>query len=193
MDEQLLELLDRLARFGDEHDAREVDRSRKMLNITPDTGRLLWILVRARRATRILEVGTSNGYSTIWLADAARGTSGRVITLESNPEKITLARANLTEAGLTECVDLYEGDAADTLVPLSGPFDFIFLDANRSQYLKYLEMVFPKLASGGLLVADNVVSHAQELAAYLACVKSHPGLFSMTLPIGKGEEISIKL
>jgi predicted O-methyltransferase YrrM len=193
MDNKLMELLDRLAHFGDKHDAGEIDRARKMLNITPDTGRLLWILVRARGATRILEVGTSNGYSTIWLADAARETSGRVITLERNPEKIALARANLAEAGLTEYVDLYEGNAADTLVQLSGPFDFVFLDADRPQYLRYFELVFPRLASGGLLVADNVISHAQELTAYLASVKSHPGLFSMTVPIGKGEEISLKL
>jgi predicted O-methyltransferase YrrM len=193
MDEKLTEFLDRLARFGDEHDAGEVDRARKMLNITPDTGRLLWVLVGARRATRILEVGTSNGYSTIWLADAARETSGRVITLERSPEKIALARANLAEAGLVEYVDLYEGDAADTLVKLSGPFEFVFLDADRPQYLRYFELAFSKLASGGLLVADNVISHAQELAAYLASVKSHPGLFSVTVPIGKGEEISVKL
>jgi predicted O-methyltransferase YrrM len=193
MDNKLMELLDRLAHFGDKHDAGEIDRARKMLNITPDTGRLLWILVRARGATRILEVGTSNGYSTIWLADAARETSGRVITLERNPEKIALARANLAEAGLTEYVDLYEGNAADTLVQLSGPFDFVFLDADRPQYLRYFELVFSRLASGGLLVADNVISHAQELTAYLASVKSHPGLFSMTVPIGKGEEISVKL
>lgn len=193
MDEKLTEFLDRLARFGGEHDAREVNRTRKMLNITPDTGRLLWILVRARGAARILEVGTSNGYSTIWLADAARETSGRVITLERNPEKIALARANLAEAGVAEYVDLYEGDAADTLAKLSGPFEFVFLDADRPQYVRYFEMVFPKLASGGLLVADNVISHARELAAYLASVKSHPGLMSVTVPIGKGEEISVKL
>ena len=186
-------LLDRLARFGDEYDAREIERSHKMLNVTPDTGRLLWILVRACRATRILEVGTSNAYSTIWLADAVRETSGRVITLEHNPDKIALARANLAEAGLTEYVDLHEGEAEETLSQLSGPFDLVFLDADRPQYIIYFELVFPKLVSGGLLVADNVVSHAQDLAAYLARVKSHPGLFSVTIPIGKGEELSFKL
>ena len=193
MNDALIALLDRLARFGDEHDAREAERSRKMLNITPDTGRFLWILVRAHRATRILEIGTSNAYSTIWLADAARETSGRVITLEHNPDKIALARANLAEAGLAEHVDLREGDAAETLAQVSGPFDLVLLDADRPQYLIYFELVFPKLVSGGLLVADNVVSHAKELAAYLTRVKSHPGLFSVTVPIGKGEELSFKL
>jgi len=193
MDDKLIALLDRLAHFGEENDARGVERSRKMLNITPDTGRFLWILVRARRATRILEVGTSNAYSTIWLADAARETSGRVTTLECDLDKIALARANLAEAGLAEYIDLLEGEAAKTLIQLPGPFDVVFLDADRPQYLTYFELVFPKLVSGGLLVADNAVSHAHELAAYLMRVKADPRLFSVTLPVGKGEELSFKL
>ncbi len=125
MDDKLIALLDRLAHFGEENDAREVEHSGKMLNITPETGRFLWILVRACRATRILEVGTSNAYSTIWLADAARETSGRVTTLECDLDKIALARANLAEAGLVEYVDLLKGDAAKTLIQLPGPFDVV--------------------------------------------------------------------
>ena len=193
MNDTLTALLDRLSHFGEMHDAQEVPHSRKMLNITPDTGRLLWILVRTRRATRILEVGTSNAYSTIWLADAAREISGQVITLERSPDKVAHARANLSEAGLAEYVDLKEGDAAEALKQLSGPFDLVFLDANRPQYLTYFELVFPKLVSGGLLVADNVVSHAHELTAYLSRVKADSRLFSVTLPVGKGEELSFKL
>ncbi len=193
MNDTLTALLDRLSHFGEMHDAQEVPHSRKMLNITPDTGRLLWILVRTRRATRILEVGTSNAYSTIWLADAAREISGQVITLERSPDKVAHARANLSEAGLAEYVDLKEGDAAEALKQLSGPFDLVFLDADRPQYLTYFELVFPKLVSGGLLVADNAVSHAHELAAYLTRVKADPRLFSVTLPVGKGEELSFKL
>ncbi len=193
MDDKLIALLDRLAHFGEENDARGVERSRKMLNITPDTGRFLWILVRARRATRILEVGTSNAYSTIWLADAARETSGRVTTLECDLDKIALARANLAEAGLAEYIDLLEGEAAKTLIQLPGPFDVVFLDADRPQYLTYFELVFPKLVSGGLLVADNAVSHAHEMVAYLTRVKADPRLFSVTLPVGKGEKLSFKL
>ena len=165
MDSALTALLDELARFGDDNDARETERARRMLNITPETGRLLWILARSARATRILEVGTSNGYSTIWLADAARATGGRVTTLELNPAKVKLARENLARAGL----------------------------ADRGSYLTYLELVVPRLVPGGLLVADNVSSHAQELHDYLARVKSHPALLSVTVPVGKGEEISFKL
>jgi predicted O-methyltransferase YrrM len=189
----LLALLDELARFGDENDARETERPRRMLNITPDTGRLLWTLVRSAHATRLLEVGTSNAYSTIWLADAARATGGRVTTLERNPDKARLARENLGRAGLLDLVTIVEGPAAETLSALPGPFDFVFLDADRPSYRLYLDLALPRLVAGGLLVADNVVSHAEELRDYQARVKSHPDLFSVTVPIGKGEEISFKL
>jgi len=193
MASDLADLLDELARFGDANDARETERPRRMLNITPDTGRLLWILIRSARAARILEVGTSNAYSTIWLADAARAFDGRVTTLERNPDKARMARENLTRAGLLDRVDLREGPAAETLATLPGPFDFVFLDADRPSYRAYLELALPRLVPGGLLVADNVVSHAHELAEYLARVKAHPDLFSVTVPVGKGEEISLKL
>ena len=193
MDDALMALLDELARFGADNDARETERPKRMLNITAETGRLLWITIRAIRATRILEVGTSNAYSTIWLADAARETGGRVITLELEPGKIALARENLRRAGLEDRVEIRPGRAADTLPTLPGPFDLVFLDANRPEYLAYLELVLPKLSPGGLLVADNVVSHAAELGDYLARVKSDARLFSVTVPIGNGEEISLKL
>jgi predicted O-methyltransferase YrrM len=193
MDPALLSLLDELARFGDANDARETERARRMLNITPDTGRFLWILVHAARATRILEVGTSNGYSTIWLADAARETGGRVVTLEVNPDKVRQAEANLTRAGLAAYVDIRVGPAAETLATLPGPFDFVFFDADRAGYRTYLDLVLPKLTTRGLLVADNVVSHRHELEEYLSRVKSDPRLFSVTLPVGKGEELTLKI
>jgi len=191
MDAALSAWLDELARFGDDNDARETERPKRMLNITPDTGRLLWILIRTSRATRILEVGTSNAYSTIWLADAC-ATGGHVVTLEADPGKIALARENLRRAGCADRVDLVAGLAAETLATLTGPFDFVFLDADRASYLTYLELVLPKVVAGGLIVADNVTSHPEELAAYLDRVRSHPKLVSVTVPVGKGEEISYK-
>ncbi|MGH6691610.1 MAG: O-methyltransferase, partial [Gammaproteobacteria bacterium] len=168
MDEALLAFLDKLAAAGDAHDARETEHARRMLNITRDTGRFLWILARAMAATRILEVGTSNAFSTIWLADAVREAGGRVTTLERQPAKIALARANLAAAGLDRFVDIIEGLAVETLLALPGPFDLVFLDADRPNYLAYLELALPKLRPGGMLVADNVVSHAHELTDYVA-------------------------
>ena len=193
MDQALLAFLEDLAQTGEENDARETARPRRMLNVTRDTGRLLWILVRAMGATRILEVGTSNAFSTIWLADAARSTGGRVVTLELDPDKIALARANLASAGLGGWVEIVEGRAADTLSTLPGPFDMVFLDADRPSYPAYLELVVPKLRPGGMLIADNATSHAHELQDYLGRVKSHPRLFAVTVPIGNGEEVALKL
>ena len=193
MNDELLELLEKLAKLGEENDARETARPRRLLNITRDTGRLMWIIVRAMEAKRILEVGTSNAFSTIWLADSVRSTHGKVTTLEANPDKVALARANLASANLDGLVDIIQGDAAETLLALPGAFDLIFLDADRPNYLTYLELVVPKLRSGGLLIADNVTSHPHELQDYLRRVKSHPQLFSVTVPIGNGEEIALKL
>jgi predicted O-methyltransferase YrrM len=189
----LLSLLDELAAFGDDNDARETARPRLMLNITPDTGRLLWILVRLARPRRILEVGTSNGYSTIWLAEAARAVGARVVTLEMNPEKVRLARENLARAGVGEVVEVVEGPAQESLARLPGPFELVFLDADRASYLAYLEALTPKMPAGALLVADNVVSHASELVDYVARLEAHPDFFSVTLPVGKGEGIAYKL
>ena len=193
MNETLQAFLEQLAQQGADNDARHTERSKRMLNITADTGRFLWILVRALGAKRILEVGTSNAFSTIWLADAACGTGGCVTTLERNPKKIALARANLATAALAEWVEIIEGPAAASLALLPGPFDVVFLDADRSSYLDYLDLVLSKLRPGGLLIADNATSHPNEMRDFLHRVKSDPKLFAVTVPIGKGEEIVLKL
>jgi predicted O-methyltransferase YrrM len=193
MDTTLLTLLEELAAFGETNDAVETARPRRMLNVTPDTGRLLWILVRLARPRRILEVGTSNGYSTIWLADAARAVGGRVVTLEVDSDKARMAGENFARAGVADVVEIVEGTAREVLARLAGPFELVFLDADRESYLTYLEAVLPMMPAQAVLVADNAVSHPGELADYLGRVKSHPDLFSVTVPVGKGEEVSLKL
>ena len=192
MEASLVALLDRLSTFGRENDRAQTDRARKMLNIASDTGRLLWILATTTNAKRVLEIGTSNALSTIWLADAVRRTGGSVVTLERSPSKVEMARKNLAEAGVAEVVRIVEGEALPSVLALEGPFDLVFLDADRPFYLDYLEAIVPRLRSGGLLVTDNVVSHAGELGAFLARVKSHPDLFSVTLPVGNGEELTYR-
>lgn len=192
MDARLEKLLEELETFGIENDGREQERGRRMLNITADTGRFLHILVQSAGARRILEVGTSNGYSTIWLADAVRLIGGHVTSIDRDEEKRRMAEANLQRAGLREQVSLRSGDAATVIESLPGPFDLIFLDADRPSYRRYLELVLPRLRSGGLLVADNVVSHASELEDYLEAVRNHPDLETVTLRVGKGEELTYK-
>ena len=164
----------------------------RMLNITPDTGQLLRILVRATDARRILEVGTSNGYSTLWLAWAATGTDGHETTLERLPEKVALAQANFERAGLAPWITIREGIALETLATLDGPFDLIFLDADRASYLVYLGLLLPLLRIGGLLVTDNVVSHADQVTEFLARLKNDPNLDSVTVPVGNGEELTYR-
>jgi len=185
-------LLDELAGFGRQHDARETEHSRRMLNVTPETGQFLAILVRATRAAQILEIGTSNGYSTIWLAWAARDTGGHVTTLERSPDKAAMARANLQRAGLADRVTVREGTALDILAGLDGPYDLIFLDADRPNYLAYLGRILPRLRPGGLLVADNVVSHAGELRDFLRALQSDSGLDTVILPVGNGEALTYR-
>ena len=169
-------LLDELAGFGRQHDARETEHSRRMLNVTAETGQFL----------------ASNGYSTIWLAWAARDTGGHVTTLERSPDKAAMARANLQRAGLADRVTVREGTALDTLARLDGPYDLIFLDADRPNYLAYLGRILPRLRPGGLLVADNVVSHAGELRDFLRALQSDSGLDTVILPVGNGEALTYR-
>src|SRR5438105_6276656 len=135
MIESLRRLLSELERFGKENDAGALSRQHKMLNITPDTGELLAILVQATKAQRVLEVGTSNGYSTLWLADAVRAIAGRVVTVEVAPAKAEMARQNFERAGLTEWIRQEVVDAGEFLRRQAPScFDLLFLDSDREQY-----------------------------------------------------------
>lgn len=163
-----------------------------MLNVTPETGQFLALLVRAIRAVRILEIGTSNGYSTIWLAWAADDVGGHVTTIERSQDKAAMARRNLGRAGLTDRVTVREGAALQALSILEGPYDLIFLDADRPNYLAYLGRMLPLLRPGGLLVTDNVVSHAEEVGEFLRALERDPGLDTVILPVGNGEALTYK-
>jgi predicted O-methyltransferase YrrM len=190
---KLKELLSEMERFGIENDQRETDRKRKMLNLEPETAALLHILVRATDRHSILEIGTSNGYSTIWLAHAMRsGTNGRLVSIERNPAKLEMARQNLQRAGLLNSVTLLEGEASDTVKTLEGPFDCVFFDADRTSAPKQLEILMPKLEADVLLLADNILSHPEEVAPYLSAVSGLADFSSVTVPVGKGLNISYR-
>lgn len=175
-----------LYEIGRQHDAHEQERSKKMLNLEPDTARFLYILLRSSRRTRILEIGTSNGYSTIWLAWAASATGGHVVSIDRDAHKQVLAEANLLRAELREVVDLVCGDATQVVADLPGPFDCVFFDADRYSAPAQLNLLLPKLAPGALLLADNALSHPGEIAAYLQALESLPDIDRVVLPIGKG-------
>jgi predicted O-methyltransferase YrrM len=193
MDHELQSLLRELERFGAENDARVSERREKMLNITPETGALLAILATGMKTQRVLEIGTSNGYSTLWLADAMRTTSGSVVTVEASSVKTEMARLNLERSGLSPWVRQVVMDAGEFLREQSAEqFDLIFLDADRQQYVAWWPRIENLLAPGGLLVVDNAVSHAAEMEAFIALVRSAPGWRSATIPIGNGEFVSLK-
>jgi predicted O-methyltransferase YrrM len=189
----LATLLDELAAFGDAHDGDDANRGTRMLNITPDTGAFLAVLVKAARACRILEIGTSNGYSTLWLADAATAIGGAVTTVEMAPAKVALARANFARAGLAGCITQHEGDAGALLAGLDdGAFDLAFLDSQRSAYLAWWPHLKRVLRAGGLLVVDNATSHAHEMADFTAAVAADGGFTTSLVPVGKGEFLAVK-
>lgn len=186
------ELLTEIERKGNENDAREADRARKMLNLEPETAQLLSILVRSSGAKRVLEIGTSNGYSTIWLAAAVAETGGRVTSIERSADKQAMARENLRRAGLSEQVELKLGDATAAVRELPGPFDFVFFDADRLSAPEQLKILVPKLASQALIAADNVLSHPGEIAGYLSAIAELKDFEHVVVPVGKGLSLAFR-
>jgi predicted O-methyltransferase YrrM len=190
MTPELRTMLKELEDHAAAHDAVETEHSRKLLNLEPDTAQLVSILARSSGARRLLEIGTSNGYSTIWLAASIGPKGGRVTSIDRSPEKQALARENLSKAGLLEYVDLRCGDATEVVETLPGPFDFVFFDADRKSAPDQLTLLLPKLAPVALILADNVLSHPAEIADYLAVVQSLKRLQHVVVPVGKGLSIA---
>ena len=182
-------LLKRLEEEGQAHDAKEPDHSRRMLNLEPPTAELVSILVQSSRARRVLEIGTSNGYSTIWLAASVAAAGGRVVSIDRSSWKHQMARDNLSQAGLLEHVDLCLGEAADVIASLPGPFDFVFFDADRISAPAQLNLLVPKLARPALMLADNALSHPDQIAGYLAAVRGMQWQH-VVVPVGKGLSIA---
>ncbi len=166
-----------------------------LLSVGRDAGTLLYLLASGGKAKRILELGTSYGYSTVWLAAAARATGGKVLSLELREFKIEHARQALTRAGLSTRVEFHAGDCLDTLKTLQGPFDFVLLDVWKDLYLPCFELVHPKLAPGGVIAADNMLLPEvvrPQAEAYRARVRAAGDMDSVLIDVGTGSEISRK-
>lgn len=191
--DQIDALLLELERFGIDNDDTQHERGRRMLNITRDTGELLAVLVQARAARRILEIGTSNAYSTIWLARAASQIGGAVTTVELAQDKFAMAQTNLARAGLQGSVTQLLADATLVLQDSpAGAYDLVFLDSARGQYQAWWPNLIRVLDDGGVLVVDNAVSHHAEMADFLAAISADAGFTSCLVPVGKGEFIAVK-
>jgi predicted O-methyltransferase YrrM len=186
-------VLTELEQFGKANDASTTEYPRRMLNVTRDTGEFLAVLVRAMLARRVLEIGTSNGYSTLWLASAARAIGGSVTTVELADYKIELASANFVRSGLARYISVVHDDASRVLERLSeNAFDLVFLDSERSTYPKWWLNLRRVLRPGGLLVVDNATSHPEELMPFVALVKADAAFFTSIVPVGNGEFLAVR-
>ncbi|HKP63588.1 MAG TPA: class I SAM-dependent methyltransferase [Polyangiales bacterium] len=165
-----------------------------LICIGPQTGQVLHAITTAAKAKTFVEIGASYGYSTIWLADAARETGGKVHSLELSQSKVDHARAQLKRGGLDRYVEFHVGDALKTLEALPGPFDFVLVDLWKDLYVRCFEIFYPKLAPNAFVAADNIIfpPFPKEQAAYRQAVRAKPDMESMLLPIGSGVELSKK-
>lgn len=193
MDPRLSTYLDDLYREGREHDAGKENRLDRLRNVEPDTARLMAVLIRVGRARDVLEIGTSNGYSTAWLADAVRTTDGRVVSVDIDPARTALAAENLRRAELESRVELRTEDAGETLRSSAAEsWDFIFLDAERPAYVGYWPDLVRVLRPSSLLVVDNVLSHADQVAEFRALVEADQRVTEALAPTGAGALLIVK-
>ena len=161
--------------------------------VAPGTGRFLFSVVAPQTDCEVLEIGAGRGYSTIWLAAGVRNLGGRVLSLERDYECIAAWHRNIAEAGLEETVELVEGDARETLPMIDDVFDVVFLDAADKVYEELFQLARGKLEPGALVIADDVVLHADTLQPYVEARQMDPTLLSTTVPLDRGLELSVVL
>lgn len=197
---------ERMASVLAEYDARSAQEAQQwrqmgttmsrddfLLAVGPATGGLMNTLIKGAGAKHILEIGTSYGYSALWLADAARETGGKVTSLDVAANKQAYAKGMLTKAGLDGHVDFLTGDALQLIPGLADGVDFVLLDCWKDVYVGCLDRFFPKLAPGATVVADNMlypVESRPDALAYRRAVRARPGMTSVLLPVGSGLEVS---
>jgi predicted O-methyltransferase YrrM len=154
-----------------------------MMNVPPEDGRFLRLLVAASDAQRVLEIGTSNGVSALWMALALRETGGSLITIEIDSYRVALARENFKKARMNDIITLIEGDAFEEIPKLSGTFDFIFIDAWKEDYKAFYDLTIPLLERGGLLVAHNTVNAASDMPDFLRAIRTNPELVTEVVKV----------
>jgi predicted O-methyltransferase YrrM len=193
LDDRVRVVLARLEAEDADERARGVPREQRARQVARTTGQFLFALVAPQTDCEVLEIGGSRGYSTIWLAAGVRHFGGRVLSLEHDPEKCDAWRRNVADAGLEGWAELVEGDAFETLSAIDDVFDVCFLDADKEDYERLVGLARAKLEPGALIVADNVLSHADTLRAYSAARQADPTLESVTVPLDRGLELSVVL
>ncbi len=174
----------------------------RMLAITKETGELLNMILRLKNAKNMLEVGMSTGYSTIWCAEAISVQSGKIITIEQNPSKIKRAKENFQKAGVTDTITIKKRLAMQILTEFNVQqrynnfFDFVLIDADKENVIKYFDLILPMVPVGGVIVTDNMLypeKFREDMKKFSDYLKKNPKLRTITSSIGNGEEITIKL
>jgi len=193
LDERVLAVLARLEAEDADERERGVSVMERSRAVAPTTGRFLFALVAPQTDCEVLEIGGSRGYSTIWLSAGVRYLGGRVLSLEHDSAKIEAWRRNVADAGLDDWCELVAGDAFELLRGLDDVFDVVFLDAEKEDYEALFALAREKLEPGGIVVADNVLSHVETLGAYSEARQADPALVSVTLPLDRGLEVSAVL
>ena len=193
LDDRVRAVLGRLEREDAEEREAGVARELRSRQVARTTGQFLFAFVAPQVNCEVLEIGGSRGYSSIWLAAGVRNLGGRVVSLEHDPAKCDAWRANISEAGLEDTAELVEGDAFETLPAIADVFDVVFLDAEKEQYEALFPLARAKLEPGAVVIADNVLSHADPLAEYSRARQADPSLESVTVPLDRGLELSVAL
>ena len=190
LDDRILAVLARLEEQDRAEREAGVPAERRSRQVTPTTGRFLFSLAAAHPGINVLELGGSRGYSSIWFGAGARLEAGRIVSIEHDPEKCAAWRRNVADAGLEEWVELVEDDAFAVLRTIEDTFDLVFIDSEKEDYEELFTLARPLLEAGGLVVADNVLSHADPLAAYSAARQADATLSSVTVPLDRGLELT---
>ena len=172
---------------------RGVPAAERSRQVARTTGQFLFSLVAPMNDCGVLEIGGSRGYSSIWFAAGVRLFSGRVVSIERDPAKVEAWRRNVANAGLEEWAQLEAGDAFEVLPRIQDVFDLVFIDAEKEDYERLFELARDKVEPGALIVADNVLSHAEVLGEYSAARQADPTLVSTTVPLDRGLEVSAVL
>jgi predicted O-methyltransferase YrrM len=193
LDDRVRAVFERLEAEDADERERGVPREQRARQVARATGQFLFALVAPQWDCEVLEIGSSRGYSSIWLGAGVRYLGGRVLSLESDPAKVEAWRRNVAEAGLEEWVELVDGDAFEELPQIQDVFDVVFLDAEKEDYERLFDLSRDKVEPGGLVVADNVLSHEETLGAYSRARQADPTVESVTIPLDRGLELSVIL
>jgi predicted O-methyltransferase YrrM len=199
LDKRITNVLERMEREDREELAAGLARELRSRQVESTTGKFLFTLVSSKPGCRVLEIGGSRGYSTIWLAAGARIQGGKVVSLELDPRKCAVWRENIAEAGMEEWAELVEGDAHETINTAGGPFDVVFLDAEKEDYESLFELARTVVKPGAIIVTDNVIYvtaapiESEELREFSRRRQADPNLLSVTVPLDRGIEISAVL